>query len=326
MWRAWAIRIICFSAFAFAALGTPCYAQINVPSAEHQPTPGIYIPPNEQHPTVALPIYRMSNHGVYVSVGTERSFIGAALTRAEALFVIDYDPEAIRFANINRALLAASTNRVDYLNLRLSASRDVWLKRSQQLTDDDRETLANPNSWPFWDQKIRKNVSAWDNALGHFHTEPKHPGDPFFASNYLFDDGLYSHLSRLAKSSRIWARTLDLRHENEIRAFCAELKSKGLNLGVIDTSDVPNSSDDGTSVVAQYVKLFSQYAQASTLFLNTAPAGGRGVRWSYFAFSNRTIRGHDQITIKRWYEIEMKKISASEQLRAYLDDPEALTH
>jgi hypothetical protein len=32
----------------------------------------------------ALPIYRKSNHGVYVSVGTERAFIGAAITRAEA--------------------------------------------------------------------------------------------------------------------------------------------------------------------------------------------------------------------------------------------------
>ena len=57
-----------------------------------------------------------------MSVGTERSFIGAALSGANALFVIDYDPLTIRFANINRALLAASTDRADYLNLRLSAS------------------------------------------------------------------------------------------------------------------------------------------------------------------------------------------------------------
>jgi hypothetical protein len=48
-------------------------------SVKRQPTPGIYIPPNEQHPAVALPIFRKSNQGVYISVGTERAFIGSAL-------------------------------------------------------------------------------------------------------------------------------------------------------------------------------------------------------------------------------------------------------
>lgn len=322
---AWAIRW-CFSAVALAAFVTRCDAQANGLSAERQPHPGIYIPPNEQHPAVGLPIYGKSNHGVYISVGTERSFMGAALTRADALYVIDYDPEAIRFANINRALLAASSSRADYLDLRLRASEDVWRQRSRQLAGEDRDTLANPNSWTFWDQKIRRNVTAWDNALGHFHTQPAKPGDPFFAANYLFEDGLYGHLRRLARSRGIWARTLDLRHEKDIRALCAELKAKGLKLGVIDTSDVPNGSGDGANLAARYVKVFSEYAEADTLFLNTAPAGGGGVRWSYFAFSNAKIRGHDQATIQRWYEIELKKISASAQLRAFLDDPDVTSH
>ena len=40
----------------------------------------------------------------------------AALTKTKALFVIDYDLQAIQFASVNRALLAASTDRVDYVN------------------------------------------------------------------------------------------------------------------------------------------------------------------------------------------------------------------
>ena len=104
------------------------------------------------------------------------------------------------------------------------------------------------------------------------------------------------------------------------------MKGKGLKLGVIDTSDVPNGSGDGASVAARYDKVFSEYAQPDTLFLNTAPAGGGGVRWSYFAFSNRAIQGHDQATIQRWYEIEIKKIYASKQLSASVDDPDATTH
>lgn len=192
------------------------------------------------------------------------------------------------------------------------------------MTADNKETLSNPDSWTFWNKKVRKNQTAWDNAFGHFHTEPKNPGDPFFASNYLFDDRLYNHLSQLAKGSRIWARQLDLRHENEVRSFCEELKSKGLTLGFIDTSDVPNASATATSVAARYVKLISHYAPDDAIFLNTAPTGGQGVHWSYYAFSNRKIRGRDPATIQRWYELEMKKISASQQPQALLDDADAM--
>ena len=326
MWRGWRIRFVSFVVAASAGLATPSYSQANDRATESQPSAGMYLPPNEQHPAVAMPIYRESNHRVYVSVGTERSFIGAALSRADALFVIDYDPLAIRFANINRALLAASTDRADYLNLLLSVSPEVWRQRSHRLDAADKATLSNPDSWTFWDKGVRKNQTAWDNAFGHLHTEPKGPSDPFFAADYLFDDRLYSHLSKLAKGSRIWALQLDLRHENEVRSFCEELKSKGLTLGVIDTSDVPNSSETGTSIAAQYVKLISQYAPDNAIFLNTAPTGGHGVHWSYFAFRNRRIRSHDSATIKQWYEIEMKKISSTDRSLPLLDDPDALNH
>jgi hypothetical protein len=322
----WKIRFVSLALAASAVLAIRGYSQANDSATESQPTPGIYLPPNEQHPAVALPIYRKSNHGVYVSVGSERSFMGAALSGASALFVIDYDPQTIRFANINRALLAASINRADYLNLRLSASAELWLQRSQRLPAEDKETLSNPDSWTFWDKKVRKNQTAWDNAFAHFHTEPKNPGDPFFASNYLFDDRLYSHLSRLAKGSRIRALQLDLRHPAEVRSFCEKLKSNGLTLGIIDTSDVPNSSETGTSVAAQYIHLISQYAPDDAIFMNTAPSGGQGVRWSYFAFSNRKIRGRNPDTIKRWYEIEMKRISSSDKPQCLLDDPDATNH
>ena len=45
------------------------------------------------------------------------------MTRAKALYVIDYDLLAVRFAKVNRALLAVSTSRADYVNLRLTASK-----------------------------------------------------------------------------------------------------------------------------------------------------------------------------------------------------------
>lgn len=324
MTPAWAVRTGFILAFAFTLMRVSCFPQAQGHAAKAGPSiPGAYLPPNEQHPALALPIYRKSNHGVYVSVGTERSFIGAALSGAKGLYVIDYDLLAVQFAKINRALLAASTNRADYVNLRLNASQDVWRQRSQQLRGEDKAALASPDSWAFWDKRVR---NSWATGFGHFHIAPQHRDDPFFAENYLFEDRLYSHLSRLAKSARIWARLVDLRHENEVRALCDDLKSKGLPLGVIDTSDVPSADFGGASVAARYVMLFSQYAQDSTLFLSTAAAHPPDVSWSYYAFRCGKILGHDANTIQRWYEIEMKKIGATQQLLTLLDDLDAINH
>jgi hypothetical protein len=320
---AWMIRAALVVFVAVTLFKSDGHSQVHGVGTERQATTGIYIPPNEQHPAVALSIYRESNHGVYVSVGTERSFIGAALTGAEALYVIDYDPLAVRFAKVNRALLAASTNRADYARLRLSASQDVWRERSQQLSGEDKETLADPDSWAFWDKRVRK---SWSDRFGEFHKQPKHADDPFFGSNYLFDDLLYRHLRRLAKSERIWARVVDLRHEDEVGALCDDLKSKGLRLGVIDTSDVPSADFEGASLAARSITLFSGYAQDDTLFLSTAAAHPPGIHWSYYAFTGGKVRGRDDNTLQRWYEIEMTKISASQQVLALVDDPDAINH
>lgn len=116
MTRVSAIEIVCILAATVSLLGAGSSKQADgrpAPSSSGPSNPGIYLPPNEQHPARALPIYRKSNHGVYVSVGTERSFLGASLAR--------YDPLALRFAEVNRALLAASSDRANYINLRLTA-------------------------------------------------------------------------------------------------------------------------------------------------------------------------------------------------------------
>ena len=324
MTRVSAIQTGCILVITFTLLRANCSPQADGHAAVAGPQyPGSYLPPNEQHPAVALPIFRKSNHGAYVSVGTERSFVGAALTRAKALYVIDYDLLAVRFAKVNRALLAASTNRADYLNLRLTAAQDIWQQRSQYLTGEDKEILASPDSWAFWNKKVRK---SWAADFGHFHTAPQQPNDPFFASDYLFDDRLYRHLSQLAKSARIWARLVDLRHEDEIRALCDDLKSKGIPLGVIDTSDVPSADFGGASVAAHYVMLFSQYGEDSTLFLSTSATHPPDINWSYYAFTRFKVRGHDDSTIQRWYEIEMKKISSIHDQLALVDDPDATYH
>ncbi len=287
-----------------------------------EPHFGMYVPPNEQHPAVAMPIWAKSNHGAYVSVGTERSFIGAAVTRAAALVVIDYDSAVVQFTTINRALLAASANRDDYITLRLAATQDIWASRASQVAFDDAKTLRDKDSWKFWNDNVRQNTNAWSAAFQHFNQQSGKPDGPFAQTNYMFDDQFYQHLHELAKNGHIWTRTADLRDETSVRKLCRDMRASGMTLGVVDTSNVADTSEAGQVAAGNYVAWFSECAEDSTLFLSTERANRQSDSyWSYFAFTGKVVKGRDAATIARWYTAEIAKLQADSQTRAYIDDP-----
>ena len=118
---------------------------------------------------------------------------------------MDYDPEIIRFAKINRALLAVSAGREDYAMLPLKASAEEWRNRAKTASEEDRQTLSDSASGEFWDRAMRKETGAWSSAFDNFNTPPRLPTDPFAQCNYLLDDALYDHLHHLAQKSLIWA-------------------------------------------------------------------------------------------------------------------------
>ena len=292
-------------------------------TAGRQPSFGMYVPPNEQHPAVALPIWKQSNHGAYVSVGTERSFMGAAVTQAEALVVIDYDAAIVEFAAINRALLAVSHGREDYITLRLTASPEVWAKRAAEVGLEDAKTLRDKNAFAFWRAKVRENTTAWSAAFEHFNKQASKPDGAFVQTNYMFDDQLYEHLHQLAQKGRIWMRTVDLRDEQAVRRLCEDIRAKGWRLGVVDTSNVQDVAEAGPAAAGQYVAWFSPFAEDDTLFLNTERANRQAdTYWSYFAFRGKTVKGRDAKTIERWYKKEIAKLGSDEQTRADVDDRE----
>jgi len=247
--------------------------------------------------------------------------MGAAATQASALVVTDYDPEVVRFAEINRALLAASRSRADYLTLRLSAPASVWQERALAVQGEDRKTLNAVESWTFWDQAVRKNTTGWSGAFEHFNTPATHPDDAFAQTNYLFDDVLYEHLHGLAKDGLIWARVLDLRDQNAIHNLCHDLHAKGWKLGVVDTSNVPDASEAGSTAAGNYVKWLSECAEDSTIFLSTERANRPAVTyWSYYAFTGRMVKSKDAATVTRMLDAEIAKLKIDSETQALLDD------
>lgn len=249
--------------------------------------------------------------------------MGAAVTRAEALVVIDYDAAIVQFAAINRALLAASYGREDYIMLRLTASPDVWAERATGLSKEDAKTLRDKNSFAFWKDRVRDNTTAWSAAFEHFNKQANKPDGAFAQTNYMFDDLLYVHLHELARNRRIWTRAVDLRDEEAVRKLCEDMRAKGWRLGVVDTSNVQDGAEAGPAAAGQYVVWFSEFAEDETLFLNTERANRPAdTYWSYFAFTGKTVKGRDAGTMERWFKEEIAKLQKDPQTRTDIDDPE----
>ncbi|MBI4404947.1 MAG: hypothetical protein HY537_12335 [Deltaproteobacteria bacterium] len=239
------------------------------------------VDPNEQHPNIGKALYDRSNSGVYLSVGSERSFMGAAYTRADMLYVVDIDPIIIRFVKINRALLSVSTDLEDYFDLRLNDSKEEWALRAAQSQGEIKQLLGDGSNWEWWKDVVRES----DFGFQCLKKRPVNVRDCFYNFNYLYDEKLYSHLKDLATSGRILVSLADLTEYDQMENVLQAISATGFELGVVDTSNVPEWV--GMPATAKYYQQIKQYSVPDTLFLNTEQAHARSTTtWNYNAYTS----------------------------------------
>lgn len=83
--------------------------------------------------------------GMFVTIGGERAFRGAALVEGlNGLLIFDMDPRTVRFNQINSKLLKAQ-NLQQYRHLRWDAPFEQWKKHDATLTPED---------FKFWRQQV----------------------------------------------------------------------------------------------------------------------------------------------------------------------------
>lgn len=170
-----------------------------------------FIAPNERQIGVIRKELEKVPSGVYVTVGTERGFMAAAMQggRTIALVLIDRDQKVNLYNLINRSLLALAKNREHYLQLRLKSNfSDIQkvLKISPELSAENKSILANEKAWQWWQYHVQESLE-W---MRFHQPAEKNPDRAFENANYLFDDQLYGHISRLAKLNRIFVIHDDL--------------------------------------------------------------------------------------------------------------------
>lgn len=189
-----------------------------------------FVAPNEMYPQTAKAIYESAPAGVYVSVGTERGFIGASLAgNTTALLLADVDQEVVRFNRFNVALLEMAQNREHYLFLRLKASYNELSLRSIGHPPEDKHILSRKNFEAF-----RKQLDAEDFRFFH---RAENPQGQFRDANYLFDDALFSRVQNLAKNHLIQVVQLDFRDRSHIDKLISALKRKKQKISVLDISN-----------------------------------------------------------------------------------------
>jgi len=85
-----------------------------------------YVKPNEYRPDVVENLLKKTNTGVYISVGSERSFIGASMANSEYLYLVDYDYIVNQYNMINIWLLQLAVNYTSYIHLRNAKTIETW--------------------------------------------------------------------------------------------------------------------------------------------------------------------------------------------------------
>ncbi len=206
--------------------------KIEVPSLEKGPG---FVIPNENTIGFESPNFSSVIDGIYVSVGTERSFMGAALMagRATAVIMADVDGRVTLFNRVNKALLALAESREAYGELRLRSSfEELQQKIAASRTDlavDNLEILTSREVWAWW-RSMQKISDQW--------VEFNNPSTAGFkGANYLYEDAAFARVAQLAKNNRIIVIQTDLASpdfSNRVRAVSHLL---GQRVSLLDLSN-----------------------------------------------------------------------------------------
>ena len=307
---AWASSIL-FTLVSLLA-GAPSWAQtglesVGVYSSDQVPAnPSMktsFVSPNERDPQEALGIWNEAPGGLYLSVGTERGFIGASLANNTThLLLVDVDPKVMIYDRMNIALMKLSKDRKDYLQLRYKTSQQEWLRRASldsRLSKDEVQVLSSAENYKFWKQAV--NFKSWfmyDNALPK---KDKGEGKEFNKANYLVYDDQFLRLKSMADSGRIRFTSLNLNDQTAVSHLVKQLSDLKIKINVLDISNAWWGTYVAESNINYFVKEFAKISTSESLLLMTEKAYFKKgpSRWDYFGFRVKELADQNAALIFR---------------------------
>lgn len=212
--------------------------------------------------------------GVYLTVGSERSFRGASMMpNVTYLIQIDVAPDIIRYNLINKELLKAPTLH-EYKRLRWEASFLDWKQFIAKSNEQKIKVKLNQDDYTWWQQEVR-DIEGMEypipEQLNRFKSAPFCPNDDisalekkidlgqildFKTGNYLFSETLYQRLHQLAVNNRILTSQINLMDEGQTQKLIHYLKENNLHVSVLDLDNLYFESYLGQDRYQALVKSF----------------------------------------------------------------------
>ena len=255
---------------------------------------GTFTVPNERNPERALKVYKQAPKGVYVSVGTERGFIGAANSpRVTHLLLLDVDNEVVRYNQVNTILLKISKNREDYLRLRLATETSDWMTSAKEAKLSVEEIQKLEDSHLIFKQEVAsKGFKALQN--------PDLNSREFSGVNYMQDDVLFNKIQKMAKDGRISSGIANISDANQMEQIFMQLSAKNLQVSIFDVSNAWWKKYSNWKKFAPVLENILEHGESNSLLLATsyteisrhyhAYKDGIETPWSYRALSFGNIK------------------------------------
>lgn len=278
--------------------------------------------PNEMIQREAKEVLSQAPAGVYVGVGTDRAFIGAAISpHTTHLLLTDMGANVVLFNRINTALLKLARSRQDYLELRLNPrglGHSLWIDRAYELRDFDEEAralLLNRDCFDFW-QKNVVHTQKLDFQAFHFNNEvdelsPVEKSFYFKDANYLYDDQLFAKLQEMALSNRIQSVQINYKDVDAVAQLMTAIRNEGLILSVLDLSNAWEPGYIGFEKMVDVIRLSAESAANKSVLLLTETSkikdrvdfGIDGYLFVYSGFHFETITWiSDQAKLIQYFE------------------------
>lgn len=304
----------------FATHAQADFISLSEKTESKTPHPFSYLAPNEINPEIGAPILKHAGAGVYISVGTERGFMGAIQTpKASHLLLLDMDPQVVKFNRYNIALLKLSKNREDYLHLRLNASLNELKERVKNTSDKTLSALFDQESFQFWQVNVRDSFLFSDfnrNKISFFARYKKNLGtafsdkkiekyietfakqdkEKFNVTNYLYEDSAFQKIHQMAQEDKIQAVLGNFTDHERLAEISSALKEKNLKVSVIDFSnawdrwDYPTTPQNISDIMTHFAPVSDEN---SILYLTVyGQTKSAGYRWKRITNSEK-----DQIAL-----------------------------
>jgi len=294
------LRFIFFCIYSSPALAV-FLTNVNTkstPSLFHEE--GRYVIANEGYPYDAISFFNYADVGVYVSVGTERGWIGAALSKASHLLLVDYDAMAVRYNQVNVAMIKMAKNRKEYLKFRLTLSgfEDFASRLFKVPTNIDFDLARQSLSSQEEKERIGAFFLGQEDLNLPLRLVSEHHA--FYNSNYLYNDEMFEHLKKMVDAGRVQAQQLDLTDQKAVSMLVDEIKKTHLQVAVLDLSNVfEHLKKERYSSMFANLKKWERVRTPNGIVLTTERLDGRlllnssryairvgaALVWNYFAFS-----------------------------------------